>query len=130
MKIQWCKKIVIAVALLGLPAAASAQAAASTNTDDSPLYFPKMDKNHDGAVSRSEVPKELRNLRVHFNAYDTDHDHRLSQGEYVSYLQNTGKAACSSNNFTSSKCANMPTMRGRLASPPIAPKRRVEVHAG
>jgi len=101
--------------MLGLLASmtVSAQDAASTDPTDSPLYFPKLDKNHDGQLGRSEIPKELSQLRAHFDQYDTNHDHRLSENEYANYLSVAGQGACSSNDFTAAKCANMPYARGQ-----------------
>lgn len=98
----------LAVAGLSLSASVSAQAAPAANPADSPLYFPNVDKNHDGSIGRSEVPKDLSDLRTHFDQYDANHDHRLSEAEYVGYLRTLGSAACRDDIHTSTKCAISP----------------------
>jgi hypothetical protein len=59
----------------------------------SPFYFPNIDINRDGFISRSELPKELNDLRTHFDEYAFD-DHRLSKREYVQYLKTIADARC------------------------------------
>jgi hypothetical protein len=87
---------------------ASAQDAAAGNPADSPLYFSHVDKNGDGVISRSEVPKELPDLRAHFDQYDANRDHRLSEGEYVNYLRTLGSKACRDDMHTQAKCQVSP----------------------
>ncbi|MEP6899687.1 MAG: EF-hand domain-containing protein [Rhodanobacter sp.] len=84
----------IALALAGL---ATSVFAAGQAASDSPLAFVNADKNHDGSISRSEVPKELNDLRAHFDQYDENHDHRLSQQEYGGFLTAMVAGACQSN---------------------------------
>ncbi len=81
--------LVLMLAGLGASASVFAQSAS-----DSPLAFVNVDKNHDGLVSRSEVPKELHDLRSHFDQYDSDANHRLSEGEYAGYLVAASSGAC------------------------------------
>ena len=47
--------------------------------------FLALDRNHDGFLSRSELPPEMVILRSQFGKYDKDHDHRLSYSEFASY---------------------------------------------
>ena len=75
---------------------------------NSPLYFANVDKNGDGSIGRSEVPKELSGLRSHFDQYDLNRDHRLSEYEYVTYLKTMGQGACRENVHTESKCSSSP----------------------
>lgn len=53
--------------------------------------FADLDKDHDGNLSRSEIPKDvtgLKPLRAHFMEADKDHNGRLSANEYARYIQN------------------------------------------
>lgn len=87
---------------------AVAQNITPENAKNSPLYFANVDKNGDGSIGRSEVPKELSGLRANFAQYDLDHDHRLSEHEYVTYLKTMGQGACRENAHTESKCSSSP----------------------
>lgn len=100
----------IAVAFAGLFASSAvlAQDGAAKDAKDSPLYFANVDKNGDGSIGRSEVPKELHDLRTHFDQYDVNHDHRLSKAEYVSFLATLNQGACRENDHTAAKCATSP----------------------
>lgn len=60
----------------------------------SPLYFGNIDLNHDGLLSRSEIPKALSGLVAHFDQYDFDHNHRLDSGEYAWFMQNRARGNC------------------------------------
>ena len=100
--------ITLTVAGFSVSAAVAAQDAPLGNPADSPLYFPNVDKNGDGSIQRSEVPKELRDLRTHFDQHDKNHDHRLSEAEYVAYLSTLGAAACRDDIHVSAKCAISP----------------------
>lgn len=48
-------------------------------------YFNKLDRNHDGQLFRSEIPKDMRYLRLHFIEADWNENGRLSPDEYVLY---------------------------------------------
>lgn len=51
--------------------------------------FGEVDKNHDGKVVRSEIPKDveaLKQLRTHFREADQDGNGSLSEQEYQQYL--------------------------------------------
>jgi hypothetical protein len=44
--------------------------------------FSTLDHNHDGQLVRSEIPQDMRWLRVRWRAYDVDGSTRLSAAEY------------------------------------------------
>lgn len=48
-------------------------------------YFNRLDRNHDGQLSRSEIPKDMKYLRSYFIEQDWDHNGKLSPEEYVLY---------------------------------------------
>ncbi|HET8555531.1 MAG TPA: hypothetical protein VFL78_11960 [Rhodanobacteraceae bacterium] len=48
-------------------------------------FFNKLDRNHDGQLSRSEIPKDMRYLRLHFIEADWNENGKLSPEEYVLY---------------------------------------------
>ncbi|WP_189439823.1 EF-hand domain-containing protein [Rhodanobacter panaciterrae] len=98
MKRQGSAKICIALAMVASSPfiGAVAQSITPENVTSSPLYFPNIDKNHDGFISRSELPKDLHDLRAHFDQYDLNKDHRLSSAEYSTYLKTLAAGACNS----------------------------------
>lgn len=52
--------------------------------------FADLDKNGDGNLSRSEIPKNvaaLKSLRTYFNQSDLNHSGRLDPAEYRGYVQ-------------------------------------------
>lgn len=51
-------------------------------------YFDRLDRDHDGQLSRSEIPKDMRQLRLHFIQADWDESGKLSPEEYVLYKHN------------------------------------------
>lgn len=53
--------------------------------------FDTMDANHDGYLGRSELPRTMKDLRMHFDQYSLNH--RLSESAYARYLQST-KSRC------------------------------------
>ena len=81
--------LVFGVACAGSAVAQEAKDAAKDAAQD-PLSFEVADANHDGFISRSEVPKQLNDVRAHFAQYDKDGDHRLSRREYNDALAATG----------------------------------------
>ena len=116
----------VVIAQLSLATVACAQAGASPNPADSPLYFRNVDKNHDGSIGRSEVPQELNDLRAHFDLYDINHDHRLSEAEYVNYLRTLGSAACRNDKYMNQNCGVSPYSAdperiGNGGSPAVTP---------
>jgi hypothetical protein len=108
----------IALAIIGssLCVAVAAQSITKDNVANSPLYFPNVDKNHDDFISRSEVPKDLHDLRTHFDQYDDNHDHRLSAAEYSNYLTAMVAGACNSNlqSAGNPNCNGAPGVAGQL----------------
>ncbi len=107
---QSSKTMLIMAAVIGLSAGTLAQAsppapslsqqaepasAASGNESALPS-FDELDKQHHGVLSRSDIPKDipgLKSLRSHFAESDTDHNGRLSPGEYAAYVQNQRPAS-------------------------------------
>lgn len=64
------------------------QAAPMPGQDAGVPAFGDLDKNHDGRLSRSEIPKDvetLKPLRAHFREADLDGNGTLSEQEYVKY---------------------------------------------
>ncbi len=47
--------------------------------------FDKLDRNHNGMLTRAEIPADMKNLRRNFNRADFDHNGQLSQREYYLY---------------------------------------------
>ena len=59
-------------------------------TTDAPA-FEDLDKNHDGKLVRSEIPKDvdaIKQLRAHFREADLDGNGSLSEEEYQRYVSN------------------------------------------
>ena len=84
-------------------------------------------------MGRSEVPKELHDLRAHFDQFDSDHDHRLSQHEYGVYLTTLGSASCRDDIYTKAKCAISANgshldRSGRDVVPKMQPQRQPTGH--
>jgi hypothetical protein len=104
--------VAIVFAGLGVTADVAAQALAPASAANSPLYFPTVDKNHDGSISRSEVPKELAALRTYFDQYDVDHNHRLSATEYTAFLSTLSQDACRQDKRHLGSCALSPLTMG------------------
>ncbi len=131
MERQMFVKLLIALTVVWSSfAGVAAQDAKPADMSSSPLFFGNIDKNHDGAISRSEVPKDLHDLRVHFSRYDANQDQRLSSAEYSYYLKGMASGnsgACNTNQqiLTDPNCAGMGRMRenGQRYSPPPPPIR-------
>lgn len=75
-----------------MPSAAAPSAspigAMASDASDTPS-FDDLDKNHDGKLTRSEIPKDvesLKQLRAHFREADRDGNGSLSQEEYQEYV--------------------------------------------
>lgn len=47
--------------------------------------FLALDRNHDMYLTRSELPQNATLLRMQFDKYDLNHDHRLSYSEFANY---------------------------------------------
>jgi EF hand len=67
--------------LLALSAMAAAPALAQQSSADS--SFESLDKNHDGHLTRSEIPADMPLLRTRLSTYDADQDGRLDAKEYA-----------------------------------------------
>lgn len=52
-------------------------------------FFPMLDKNHNGKLSRAEIPTDMHELRRRFAEADFDEDGQLSAQEYVMYENHT-----------------------------------------
>lgn len=64
------------------------QAAPMPGQDGGVPAFGDLDKNHDGRLSRGEIPKDvetLKPLRAHFREADLDGNGTLSEQEYAKY---------------------------------------------
>ena len=72
-------------------AAASAQSSGNASSKDQKPEpsFNTLDKNHDGRITRSEVPRYMHALRRDFHRYDRDGNGSLSRQEYQAYLHKT-----------------------------------------
>jgi len=90
--------------LLALSAIAAAPVLAQQqSTADS--SFESLDKNHDGHLTRSEIPEDMPLLRTRLSTYDADHDGRLDAKEYAAAkmaLQGNGKGTSGDNPSSSS----------------------------
>lgn len=51
--------------------------------------FSHLDSNHNGQLSRAELPSEMRDLRLHFVEADWDGNGQLSAQEYRHYAKGT-----------------------------------------
>ena len=47
--------------------------------------FDQLDRNHNGMLTRAEIPADMKNLRRNFNRADFDHNGQLSPREYYLY---------------------------------------------
>lgn len=73
-----------------------AQYGSAADVVASPLYFANIDRDHDGFLSRAELPQALHDLRAHFSQFDVDGNHRLDGGEYGYYMQGIAEGTCRS----------------------------------
>lgn len=67
---------------LALSAAASAQLQAPAAGTVDPA-FQSMDQNHDGHLSRGEIPHDMVLLRTRFTTYDRNQDNQLDAQEFA-----------------------------------------------
>ncbi len=87
-------RIVLAPSAAGQDAPASQrtyylQRVAGTNKIRRVYIFERLDANHDGELSRSEVPRDMHDLRAHFIEADWSGNGRLSPDEYRMYHTHT-----------------------------------------
>jgi|SRR5690349_2355059 len=75
----------LAFALVALATAgtASAQQAAAGDSSDSGASFQSLDKNHDGRLTRSEIPADMPLLRSRLSTYDANQDGALDAHEFA-----------------------------------------------
>ncbi|HET7360178.1 MAG TPA: EF-hand domain-containing protein [Rhodanobacteraceae bacterium] len=52
-------------------------------------FFSFLDKNHNGELSRSEIPRDMHELRLHFVEADFDEDGQISAQEYLMHAEHT-----------------------------------------
>lgn len=85
--------MLVAAGLLGVAVYTAAAARSDDNKssqDQRPTpAFSTLDKNHDGRLTRSEVPHDMHVLRRKFHSYDRDGNGWLSRREYQAYLHPT-----------------------------------------
>jgi hypothetical protein len=85
--------IALACALCAVPVVAAPKlqpGVKDAGATDAPS-FEELDKNHDGKLVRSEMPKDvdaLKQLRAHFREADLDGNGSLSKEEYQRYVSN------------------------------------------
>lgn len=72
--------VILAVAALPLATATADEASPQKQAP----AFEQIDANHDGMLSRSELPDSLQDLRMHFSEYAFV-DHRISRATYEWY---------------------------------------------
>lgn len=85
---------VLAFALCGIATVVSAQQAPAPATVDAD--FQAMDQDHDGRLTRSELPKDMVLLRTRFSTYDQNHDNKLDAQEFAAAqlaMKGSGNAA-------------------------------------
>jgi hypothetical protein len=80
MRYRICGFLVIAFAAT-LPLASAADEVGSARQAPA---FDQIDANHDGTLSRSELPDGLQDLRMHFSQYAYA-DHRITRATYEWY---------------------------------------------
>ena len=96
------KPAIVAIALALSGAAVVPAFAQQAGADQS---FESLDKNHDGHLTRSEIPADMPLLRTRLSTYDADHDGRLDAKEYAAAkmaLQGNGKGTGEQNPSSSS----------------------------
>ncbi|MFK2903600.1 EF-hand domain-containing protein [Dyella ginsengisoli] len=85
--------VALVCALCAIPAVAAPKlqpGVKDAGATDAPS-FEDLDKNHDGKLVRSEMPKDvdaLKQLRAHFREADLDGNGWLSKEEYQRYVSN------------------------------------------
>ncbi|HEX7339074.1 MAG TPA: hypothetical protein VF271_03975 [Rhodanobacteraceae bacterium] len=52
-------------------------------------YFNRLDRNHDGQLSRSEIPRDMVMLRTRFIYADFNGNGKLSPAEYIMWKEHT-----------------------------------------
>ena len=115
MKASISRSVLGVTAVLGITMSMAVSAAGGTPASSAAPFpaFHEIDKNHNGVVTRSELPDHLSDLRAHFDQYDGG-DHRLTQAEYANYLSAARQIGrCES--FTSSTCVTSLSSAGQMS---------------
>lgn len=84
----------LALALFGTVATPLAAQSAAGDTSDT--SFQSLDANHDGRLTRAEIPKSMVLLRSRFSTYDANQDGYLDPKEFAAAkaaVQGGGKSA-------------------------------------
>lgn len=58
-----------------------------------PPTFGEADRDHDGRLKRSEIPRDLVLLRTRFTKFDANHDGYLEPPEIMAYLASSRESA-------------------------------------
>lgn len=78
--------VALALSAIAIVSAGLARQTAAGAAPDA--AFQAMDKDHDGRLSRSEIPADMTLLRTRFSTYDANQDNKLDPQEFA-----TAKAA-------------------------------------
>lgn len=91
MSRKWMMPIVAALLVAAAFTTASARSDDGNSSKDQKTAptFESLDKNHDGRLTRSEIPRDMHALRRQFHSYDRDGNGTLSRQEYEAYLHKT-----------------------------------------
>lgn len=86
---------VVLIAMAAAMTASSSVGAQDASVGGTLHMFDDLDTNHDGGISRSELPRDLIQIRTHFSDYDKDGNQRLSRDEYQMALVLSANRGCS-----------------------------------
>ena len=91
---KWFTAVVLFSCALPLLAqvAVTARSPPAFSAQRSPT-FGKADRDHDGRLKRSEIPREFVLLRARFDDFDVNHDGYLEADEIVAYIARSGGGA-------------------------------------
>ena len=83
------RKVFVVVAVLGALVLGTAWAGtgnkSSSDSGKQAPSFSQLDRNHDGRLTRSEIPHDMHKLRREFRSFDRDGNGWLSKREYQAY---------------------------------------------
>jgi hypothetical protein len=80
LTIAWSALALALSCTAAIPVAFAQQAAAGGASDSA---FQSMDQNHDGHLTRAEIPKDMVLLRTRFTTYDRNQDNALDAQEFA-----------------------------------------------
>lgn len=104
---KFVNAVVLGASALGLAIGSAYAAGTSTSKKDQPVMgkagkatrsndseFAKLDRNHDGYISKSEAKRD-RKLAKDFDSFDLNHDGKLNRAEYLAAAakEDTGSLA-------------------------------------